>query len=58
MIIYKQLLISKYNYMNNNMHTIAIFNPVPFTIPNTQPILKKYLPFIAVGLILVFILKK
>ena len=40
--------------MNNNMHTIAIFNPVPFTIPNTQPILKKYLPFIAVGLILVF----
>ena len=44
--------------MNNNMHTIAIFNPVPFTIQNTQPTLKKYLPFIAVGLILVFILKK
>ena len=48
--------------MNNNMHTIAIFNPIPFTIPNTQPKLKinykKYLPFIVVGLILVFILKK
>ena len=48
--------------MNCNMHTIAMLNPIPLTIPNKQTKLhinyKKYLPFVAVGLILFFILKK
>ena len=48
--------------LNNNMHTIAILNPVPITIPNntTKSTINYnlYLSIVAVGIIIAITLKK